>query len=86
MLKKDVPFVWKEEGKEAFQMIKYAITRAPILRNPDFEKEFILYAYGYYKSVATILTQKYERNKECPITFFSQKMNSYEEKYTFIEK
>jgi len=44
MLKKDVPFVWTEEGKEAFQKIKSAITRAPVLRNLDFSKEFILYA------------------------------------------
>ena len=44
MLKKDVPFVWTEEGKEAFQKIKSAITRTPVLRNLDFSKEFILYA------------------------------------------
>lgn len=56
MLKKDVHFVWTKEGKEAFQKIKLAITRAPILRNPNFNKEFILYAYGSNTSIATILT------------------------------
>jgi len=30
MLKKDVSFVWMEEGKEAFQKTKSAITRAPL--------------------------------------------------------
>jgi len=57
MLKKDVPFIWMEEGKEAFQKIKSAITRASILRTQDFGKAFILYLYGSNKSVAAILTQ-----------------------------
>jgi len=56
MLKKDAPFVWIEEGKEAFQKVKAVITKAHVLRNPDFSKEFILYAYGSDTSVATILT------------------------------
>lgn len=81
-----MPFVWIEEGKEAFQKIKSAITRAVILRNPDFSKKFILYAYGSNSLVAIILTQKHEKNEEYPIAFFSQTMNNYEEKYTFIEK
>jgi len=86
MLKKDIPFIWMEEGKEAFQMIKSTITRVLILRNLDFEREFNLYAYGSDKSFIAILTQKYEKYEEYHIAFFSQTMNSYEEKYTFIEK
>lgn len=56
------------------------------MRNSNFNKEFTLYAYGFDKSIAIVLTLKYEKNEEYPIPFFSQTMNSYEEKYTFIEK
>ena len=56
MLKKDVLFVWTKEGKEAFQKIKLAITQAPVLRNPNFSREFILYAYGSNSTVVAILT------------------------------
>ena len=54
--------MWIEEGKEAFQKIKLAITRAPILRNLDFSKEFILYTYGSDLAMVAILTQKYGKN------------------------
>ena len=64
MLKKEIPFVWTKEGKEAFQKIKLAITRAPILRNPNFSKEFILYTYGSNTSIAVVLMQKCEKNED----------------------
>lgn len=86
MLKKDVSFIWNAKGKKAFEHIKSTITRAPILRNLDFNKGIILYTYHSYTSIAAIPTQKYEKNEECPIAFFSQNMNSCENKYTFIEK
>jgi len=79
-------FEWTKEGKEAFQRIKLVISRAPILSNLDFSKEFILYAYGSNSSIGAILTQKFEKNEEFPITFFSKTMNKCEEKYTFMEK
>ena len=34
---------------------KYAITKAPTLKNLDFSKDFIMYAYGEEKIIATIL-------------------------------
>lgn len=70
MLKKDALFVWIEEGKGAIQQIKSTITKASILRNLSFSKEFILYAYGSDTSIATILTQKYQKNEEYLIAFF----------------
>jgi len=56
MLKKDASFVWNEEGKKAFEQIKLAITKSLVLRNLNFNKEFILYAYGSQVSVVVVLT------------------------------
>ncbi|XP_027343079.1 uncharacterized protein LOC113855648 [Abrus precatorius] len=41
MLKKD-GFVWSEQAKEAFQLLKNLLSSAPVLALPDFSKEFIV--------------------------------------------
>ena len=40
LLKKDAKFVWQEDNKKAFQEIKCAIARAPVLVSPDYSKDF----------------------------------------------
>ena len=57
MIKKDSNFKWTKERKEAFEKIKEAIAKAPTLRSPDFNIEFILY------TIAAVLTQKNEDGK-----------------------
>jgi len=57
-----------------------------ILRNLDFSKEVIMYAYGAEKSIGTILTKKVENHEKHPITFFSQTLHDAKERYGFIEK
>ena len=54
--------------------------------NPNFEKDFILYTLGGESSISTLLTQENDKNKEQPISFFSEGLKEYEEKYSFVEK
>ena len=42
LLKKGTPFVWTSSTKTAFQMLKKALTEAPILALPNFGKSFVL--------------------------------------------
>jgi hypothetical protein len=42
LTKKDIDFVWNMGCQQAFQALKSALTRAPILTRPDFKKEFCL--------------------------------------------
>lgn len=58
----------------------------PILVNPNFSKDFFLYAFGSISSFFAMLVKKKGDNLEQPITFFSQGLVDYEEKYTFVEK
>eukprot|EP00253_Pinus_taeda_P004273 PITA_04273 len=43
LLKKDAKFVWQEDDKKAFQEIKCAIARAPVLVSPDYSKDFMIF-------------------------------------------
>ncbi|KAH9327429.1 hypothetical protein KI387_007607, partial [Taxus chinensis] len=55
MLKKSMALKWKIEGKESFEAIEEAISQAPALINPDFSKDFILYAFGGDDTISAIL-------------------------------
>ena len=39
LLKKDVEFTWNPDRQRAFEELKSALTKAPILSPPDWEKE-----------------------------------------------
>ena len=86
MLKKNMTFTWKKEGKTHFEEIKAAIASTPTLINPNFDKDFILYTLGGESSISTILTQTNDKNEEQPISFFSEGLKEYEDKYNYVEK
>jgi hypothetical protein len=43
LLKKDVPFFWDEATQFSFDTLKHALTTAPLLRPPNYNKYFLLY-------------------------------------------
>ena len=54
--KKDVPFKWSNEQKNAFTEIWKAIVEAPALMSPDLSKDFLLYTFYTDFSYAAVLT------------------------------
>lgn len=38
-------FTWTNEGEEAFEALKLAMTKTPVLAMPDFNKEFEVHTY-----------------------------------------
>ena len=42
LTKKGVPFIWGPNQQQAFDMLKYKLTQAPLLQLPDFDKMFEL--------------------------------------------
>ena len=42
-LKQDTLFVWDEIAQLAFEALKKVLLSAPLLRPPDYSREFILY-------------------------------------------
>jgi hypothetical protein len=43
LLKKDVPFHWDDATQCSFDALKHALTTAPLLRPPNYNKDFLLY-------------------------------------------
>ena len=58
LLKKDAKSEWTDEGKDAFKSIKDAISRSPVLISPDYSKEFQIFSFASYDTIAGVLLQK----------------------------
>eukprot|EP00253_Pinus_taeda_P027524 PITA_27524 len=85
MLKKDSQIKWTEEAVKSFNLVKLALSSAPILISPDYTQDFILSSFASEHTLATVLMQKRE-GVENPIAFFSRIIRDGALKYNIIEK
>ena len=74
LLKKNVPFVWSDECKESFRILKTALTKAPILAIPDVEDKLQSYEViidSSKKGHGAVLTQIIDGERKV-ISYFSK--------------
>lgn len=57
LLKKDVAFTWSEHENQAFQQLKYKLIHPPILRPPDYTREFHLFTDASAEAYGAVLMQ-----------------------------
>lgn len=70
---------WTPEAEQAFQVLKIAFTKAPLLQHPDPEKKFIVEVDASTTGVGAILSQYSEHAaKPMPCAFFSRKLSPAE--------
>ena len=86
MLKKGHEIKWTVEAKKYFKNIKKAITEAPVLVSPYFNKYFLVFSYSSEHTIAVVLLQKNDQGEEQPIAFFSKMLRDGELKYDIMEK
>jgi hypothetical protein len=86
MLKKGNEIKWTLEPRKSFEDIKVALTKAPILASPNFEKDFILFSFSSEHTIVGVLLQKDEQNFENPITYYRRTLRDAPLKYDIMEK
>ena len=80
LTKKDA-FRWSSEADIAFQNIKDALTKAPILTTPDFQKPFIIECDASGLGIGAVLMQEGH-----PIAFERRKLNDQEKRMLIYNK
>ncbi len=78
-------FAWSQDASTSFIKLKTALVSAPVLRNPDFMKEFTVQADSSDYGIGAVLTQGVGE-EEYVVAYFSQKLNPRQRRYTVTEK
>lgn len=86
LTRKDQIFNWTPECESAFNRLKEEVCRKMMLTNPDFNKEFRIYADASDKCIGAALCQPDENGVEQPLCFSSRKLNTEELNYPVWRK
>ena len=76
---------WSPDTKLAFEKLKYAMSHAPVLISPDFDKTFYLEVDSSMLATGACLFQKVE-NTCRPILFISKKFAESESTLSALER
>ncbi|GFY24010.1 retrovirus-related Pol polyprotein from transposon 297 [Trichonephila clavipes] len=74
-------FIWSIEAQKAFDVVNAAITKAPVLKFPDFKKPFELFMDASSIRVGAVLNQE-----QRPVVFASRTLSAAERNYTVTER
>ena len=81
LTKKNQPFVWTDNCKEAFSALKDLATSEPALIQPDLERPFEMEVDASGYATGAVLIQRDELGKPHPVTYLSQTLNEAERGY-----
>jgi len=85
LTRKNVPFIWGNDQQNAFDKLKEMFTSAPILRNPDSNKPFILETDASNFAVGAVLSQEFEGQLH-PVAFLSKSLTKCQRNYQIYDK
>ena len=78
--------IWSEKCEEAFEELKNALSKTPVLIYPNFQKEFILDTDASFDTIGAVLSQLDEQGHERVIAYGSHSMNKHEIGYCITRK
>ena len=58
LMQKDTLFNWNAKCEESFKILKASLTTAPVLRFPDFKKQFTLTTDASNYGLGAVLSQE----------------------------
>ena len=79
-------FEWSAKCQTAFQTLKNLLCSAPILRYPDFDREFILQTDSSDVGLGAVLSQIDEYGREHVVAYASKTLSAREINYSTTEK
>jgi hypothetical protein len=87
LTKKNVPnkVKWLDIHQESFDKLKGEICKDSVLKNPDFNRKFILQTDASQIGMGAVLQQEFEDGRH-PVMFISKKFSGAECNYAVIEK
>jgi hypothetical protein len=83
--RKGMKFKWGEAQQGAFEDIKKALCRAPVLQLPDFSKDFVLSTDASDYAISAVLQQCVQGDL-APIAYYSRLLTPAERRYSTYEK
>ena len=85
LTKNNMKWQWEDEQERAFIQIKVALVTAPVLRIPDFSKEFVVTTDASLVSAGAILQQDFGEGIQ-PVAYASRKFIPAECRYSAYER
>ncbi|XP_073133909.1 uncharacterized protein [Henckelia pumila] len=76
LTKKNAKFIWKPECQESFDVLKEALTTAPVLAMPSGEGDFVVYTDASMLGLGTLLMQR-----DSAIAYASRQLKEHENNY-----
>jgi len=83
--RKNVSFNWGPDQQKAFDKLKELFISAPILRNPDSNKPFVVETDASNFAVGAVLSQEYDGQLH-PIAYISSSLTKSEKNYPIYDK
>ena len=80
-----VEWEWSTAQHQAFNRLKLALTTAPVLKLPDFGKQFVVTTDASDAAVGAILEQDFGNGLQ-PVAFASRKLNGAKIRYSAYER
>jgi len=76
---------WTKEAVKYFNLVKLALSSAPVLVSPDYTQDFILFSFASEHTMVVVLLHKRD-DHEIPIAFFSWAIRDVALKYNINKK
>ena len=85
LLKKTQAWQWSAKQQCAFEKLKLALTKAPGLARPDFNREFTVQCDASNDAIRAVLSHEFD-DGEHPIVYIHRVLTSAERNYSTTEK
>eukprot|EP00253_Pinus_taeda_P030032 PITA_30032 len=86
LLKRNTPFCWDAAAQESFECLKALLVSTPLLRPPDYHRDYTLYLVIADTTIGMVLVQDDNDGIEHIIYYLSHNLLDTETRYAYVEK